>query len=289
METDQGQLSEAVRPGLRERIYRQVTDIAYRLRPEHPLEGLTYIPIATDAQLACYDQHKPLDIVVWNTFKGRRSEYYAVLDEHTRNADIILLQEFRHDVGLETAHRRMFARRDAGMAVSFYTQPNREAPTGVCTISSVRANKTQFLLSRYFEPVTRTPKMAMCTYYPFGRADCPPEDSLLVLNSHGINFRLRRPFLDQMLQFEDQLRHHHGPIILVGDFNTWEQGRVRILDAVARTIGLTHVRFPKGIKTVRGHELDRVYVRGGDVDKPQVLINSAASDHNMLSFQFRIH
>jgi endonuclease/exonuclease/phosphatase (EEP) superfamily protein YafD len=273
---------------LRERVYRQVTDFAYRLRPEQPLEGLAYIPIADAAQRPFYRRGEPISVVVWNTFKGRRAEYYAVLAEQTSDADLILLQEFRHDPALEAAHREIFVGRDAGLAVSFYTQPNQGAPTGVCTIASARSNKTLFLLSRYFEPVTRTPKMAMCTYYPFERSNCPPEDSLLVLNSHGINFRLRRPFLDQMLQFEDQLRHHRGPIILVGDFNTWERGRVEILEAVARTIGLSHVRFPQGIKTVRGHELDRVYVRGGAAVEPRVFVNAAASDHNMLAFQFII-
>jgi endonuclease/exonuclease/phosphatase (EEP) superfamily protein YafD len=89
-----------------------------------------------------------------------------------------------------------------------------------------------------------------------------------------------------MLQFEEHLRHHKGPMMLVGDFNTWEKGRVRILEAVAKSIGLTHVRFPPGIKNVRGHELDRVYVRGGDVIEPRVVANSAASDHSMLAFKF---
>jgi hypothetical protein len=61
-------------------------------------------------------------------------------------------------------------------------------------------------------------------------------------------------------------------------------GRVRILDAVARSIGLTHVSFPPGIKKVRGHELDRVYVRGGTVGNQKVFVNPGASDHSMLSF-----
>jgi endonuclease/exonuclease/phosphatase (EEP) superfamily protein YafD len=269
-------------------MYRRITDIVYRLRPEQPTEGLEYIPISSAAQRPFFPRAVPLEIAVWNTFKGRRERYYNFLAEQTVDADLILLQEFRHDPVLEASHREIFAGRDAGMAVSFYTRPNREAPTGVCTVSTVRSIKTQFLLSRYLEPVTRTPKMAMCTYYPIGRPDCSPEEALLVLNSHGINFRLRRPFLDQMLQFEEQLRHHAGPIILVGDFNTWEKGRVRILEAVARSIGLMHVAFPRGIKTVRGHELDRVYVRGGDVSHQRVFVNAGASDHSMLSFQFSI-
>jgi endonuclease/exonuclease/phosphatase (EEP) superfamily protein YafD len=261
-----------------------LSSLAYRLRPQQPTEGLEYIPISSEARTSFFPKGVPLEIAVWNTFKGRREEYYDFLSKQTVNAELILLQEFRHDPILEASHRELFTGRDAGMAVSFYTRPNREAPTGVCTVSRVRSVKNLFLLSRYFEPVTRTPKMAMCTYYPIGSADCPPEQALLVLNSHGINFRLRRPFLDQMLQFEEKLRHHEGPIVLVGDFNTWEKGRVRILEAVAHSIGLTHVKFPSGIKKVRGHELDRVYVRGGNVINQRVFVNQGASDHSLLSF-----
>lgn len=269
-------------------MYRRFTDFTYRFQPEHPAEGLEYIPIASEARRPFFPRGAPLEIDVWNTFKGKREQYYNFLAQQTANADLILLQEFRHDPQLEASHRQIFAGRDVGMAVSFYTRPNQEAPTGVCTGSTVRSIKTMFLLSRYFEPVTRTPKTAMCTYYPIERPDCRPEQALLVLNSHGINFRLRRPFLAQMLQFEAQLSQHQGPIILVGDFNTWEQGRIRILEAVARNIGLSHVRFPPGIKSVRGHELDRVYVRGGRAIEQHVLVNNGASDHSMLSFQFVI-
>jgi endonuclease/exonuclease/phosphatase (EEP) superfamily protein YafD len=268
-----------------EPFYRRLTDLSYSLRPEHPLEHLVHIPIAAAARQPSFPRASPLNIIVWNTYKGRGKQYYDALAEHTGGADLILLQEFRHDPLLEATHREIFLHRDADMAVSFYTRPAQGAPTGVCTVSTVRALKTRFLLSRYFEPVTRTPKMALCTYYPVERADCPPDESLLVLNSHGINFRLRRPFLDQMLQFEEQLCAHRGPIILVGDFNTWERGRVRILEQVAAKVGLAHVRFPQGIKAVRGHELDRVYVRGGDALGQRVMVNRAASDHSMLSFQ----
>lgn len=279
---------KAALSSMRNIVQQRITDFVYRIRPEQPAQGLEYIPISSEAYKAFYSKNAPLEIVVWNTFKGRRERYYDLLSEQTEATDLILLQEFLHDTALEASHREIFAGRDAGMAVSFYTRPNQAAPTGVCTISSVRSVKTIFLLSRYLEPVTKTPKMAICTYYPIERADCPPEQSLLVLNSHGINFRLRRPFLDQMLQFEEQLRHHVGPIILVGDFNTWEKGRVRILEQVAQKIGLTHITFPPGIKTVRGHELDRVYVRGGVAMQPRVFVNAAASDHNMLSFKLSI-
>lgn len=287
--TDHSTAAQGVRgggmPRLSTRLQQRLARLTYRLRPEQPSEGLEYIQIASGAQQTHFPTQTPLTVVVWNTFKGRRERYYDVLAAQAGDADLILLQEFRHDPTLEAAHQQLFAERDAGMVVGFYTQANHTAPTGVCTISSARAMRTIFLLSRYREPVTRTPKTAICTYYCFGGEQQPPEEALVVLNSHGINFRLRRPFLDQMLQFEAQLRHHRGPMILVGDFNTWERGRVRILEELAGTLGLQAVRFPPGVKTFRGHELDRVYVRGGEVRQPRVVVDRLASDHSMLAFQ----
>lgn len=280
--------SSVVMARIRDRLAHQIRGLAYRIRPEHPPEGLEFILISQRAQRSWFPRGVPLEIGVWNTFKGRRERYYDVLSTQAADAELLLLQEFRHDPRLEAAHAEFFAKRDAGIAVSFYTERNQMAPTGVCTVSSVRSIKTLFVLSRYFEPVTRTPKMAMCTYYPIENAECTSTQSLLVLNSHGINFRLRRPFLDQMLQFEERLRHHQGPIILVGDFNTWERGRVRILEAVTHGIGLSRVAFPPGIKKVSGHELDRVYVRGGEAIDQQVFVDRRASDHGLLSFKFRI-
>jgi endonuclease/exonuclease/phosphatase (EEP) superfamily protein YafD len=289
LESSSLQASETPLERLRNIFYYRLTDLAYRLRPEHPLDGLAHVPITAQAQRHYVRRGEQLKIAVWNTFKGRRGQYYPLLAQHTQDSDLILLQEFRHDPVLEAYHDEIFRGRDADMAVSFYTRPQRTAATGVCTVSSVRAQRTLFLLSRYFEPVTRTPKMALCTYYAYACADCPPDQALLVLNSHGINFRLRRPFRDQMLQFEEKLCEHNGPIILVGDFNTWERGRVRMLDAVAAKVGLSHVRFPSGIKSIRGHELDRVYVRGGEVDGQRIVRNRAASDHSMLLFQLTLH
>jgi len=273
-------------PRLSHRVQQRLAELAYQLRPEQPTSELAYTSIASAAARPYFERGAAIEVAVWNTFKGKRERYYDILSQQTAGADLILLQEFRHDPALEASHQAMFVGRDAGLAVSFYTQPNQSAPTGVCTVSSVRASKTQLLLSRYLEPVTKTPKMALCTAYPLDRPDCSPEQALLVINSHAINFRLRRPFLDQMLQFEAQLRHHAGPIILVGDFNTWEQGRVRILEAVARRLGLAHVRFPSGIKSVGRHELDRVYVRGGAAQGQRVFADSAASDHSLLGFRF---
>ena len=116
----------------------RLSDLAYRLRPEQPPAGLEYISISAEARRPFFPKGVPLKIAVWNTFKGRRERYYDFLAEKTVDAELILLQEFRHDPFLEASHRDMFKNRDAGMAVSFYTRPNQESPTGVCTVSSTR-------------------------------------------------------------------------------------------------------------------------------------------------------
>jgi len=247
---------------------------------------LEYVQICAAARDSFFPAGQPLEIDVWNTFKGRREKYYDLLCEQTGDAHLVLLQEFRHDPVLEASHRELFEGRDASMAINFYTRRNQEAPTGVCTISAVRPVRTIALTSKYLEPITRTPKTALCTYYLVGSADCPLDQSLVVLNSHSINFRLRRPFRHQMQQLEEQLTRHQGPIILVGDFNTWEKGRAQILEDVAKKIGLERVRFPEGVKKVRGHELDRVYVKGGKPKNQRVSVDHEASDHSMLSFEF---
>ena len=62
-----------------------------------------------------------------------------------------------------------------------------------------------------------------------------------------------------------------GFLLDAGSFrylNTGDAGREveeRILEMVAQNLALTRVMFPAGVKSVRGYELDRVYVRGGVV------------------------
>src|SRR3712207_1822672 len=85
-------------------MQRRIADLAYRVRPEHPIEGFEYIPISFGAQKPFLGRGVPLEIDVWNTFKGRRDRYYDFLSEQTADAELILLQEFRHDPVLEASH-----------------------------------------------------------------------------------------------------------------------------------------------------------------------------------------
>src|SRR5581483_2648120 len=93
------------------RMQRRLSDLAYRLRPDQPPEGLAYTEIAGSARHAFFSPGMPIEIAVWNTFKGHRERYYDILTARTAGADLILLQEFRHDPALEESHQAMFAGR----------------------------------------------------------------------------------------------------------------------------------------------------------------------------------
>src|SRR4051794_9556866 len=92
--------------------HRQLDSLVYRLRPDHPAQGLEYIPIASAAHKPFFPTGVPLEIDVWNTFKGRRERYYDFLAEQTADAELMLLQEFCHDPGLALSHQQIFAGRD---------------------------------------------------------------------------------------------------------------------------------------------------------------------------------
>lgn len=60
--------------------------------------------------------------------------------------------------------------------------------------------------------------MSLCSYYKINGS----KESLLVINTHVVNFATTeafRTFIGELLQV---IREHQGPLILGGDFNTWE-------------------------------------------------------------------
>lgn len=89
------------------------------------------------------------------------------------------------------------------------------------------------------------------------------------------------------------MAQHDGPIIMAGDFNTWSDARLTLVDSLARTLRLEEITgFQRGRKTgdldlallnwVFGVDqelpLDRVYRRGFAAASAQVLPNDS-SDH----------
>ena len=92
-----------------------------------------------------------------------------------------------------------------------------------------------------------TPKVSLITEFPL-----PNGKSLLTVNVHLLNFERwgDMKISDQLEDLRSLLTNHHGPIIVAGDFNTWNEKRLRLVEGLARDLKLTEVMdFPTGRTT----------------------------------------
>jgi endonuclease/exonuclease/phosphatase (EEP) superfamily protein YafD len=134
------------------------------------------------------------------------------------------------------------------------------------------------------EPLTKTKKMLLATVYP---SDIP-EQSLLVVNSHIINFVSFEKYKAHLAQVFQSLKHHNGPILLAGDFNTWNAKRLKCFSDLAMSFSLTEVKMNRQprLNHLLQH-LDHIYCRGLDVIDAQVHEDINSSDHYPISLVLR--
>jgi len=130
---------------------------------------------------------------------------------------------------------------------------------------------------RTYEPFFPLPKSAIVTHFRLvGR-----RQQLAVVDLHGINFSLGlRRFRKQLEAVAKELKHHDGPMIFAGDFNTWSVRRNNVLGEVTKRLGLVEVEpVPDDRRRAFGQHLDHLFVRGYSVvDARSCEVKS--SDHN---------
>jgi endonuclease/exonuclease/phosphatase (EEP) superfamily protein YafD len=126
--------------------------------------------------------------------------------------------------------------------------------------------------------------MLLATVYPLSAV----EPSLLVVNSHIINFVSFEKYKAHLNQVFQTLEHHAGPILLAGDFNTWNGKRLKYFSDRARAFALEEVpmkRQPK-LSHLLQH-LDHIYCRGLEVVDAKVHTDIHTSDHYPISLSLR--
>jgi len=121
---------------------------------------------------------------------------------------------------------------------------------------------------------------------------------------HCLNFERwgTLKFGAQLAALKALMATHKGPILLAGDFNTWNQRRLRLVTALARELQLTEVGEFSGALTTGDHQstvvnwllgidrtlaLDRVYYRGLSPLSATVL-PLTSSDHRALQVTFAV-
>jgi len=110
-----------------------------------------------------------------------------------------------------------------------------------------------------------------------------------VVNIHAINFVLHWYYRKELLQLVERIREIEGPMILCGDFNSWNKKRYMTMMEFVKDLGLEQVAFDsrKHIKSFNRQPLDYVFYRGLSIVSQKVLDIPTVSDHNPLIVRFK--
>ena len=219
-----------------------------------------------------------ISLLNWNIYKSNRENWAKDLHDFIKEQDIVTIQEAH----LNDKLQNVFARHNYHWTLNaaFHV---KNKPSGVMIASRVTALNTCGL--RHIEPIIRTPKTALISYYPIKNTS----QILLVANIHSINFTLgTSAYQRQIDQLFQMAIKHDGPVIIAGDFNTWSQARMSILERHAKSARLSSLDYSNHIRThVFGNALDHVFYRGlKPLNHHSWKVNS--SDHNPTSVKFKL-
>jgi len=223
-----------------------------------------------------------IEILVWNVFKCKKKGWQTDFTTLIHDKDLILLQE----AILNSAFDNLFNKssQHQWIMASSFMNLKTNIETGVKTGSTVVAEKHYFSASIHGEPITKTKKMLLATEYPLGTLG----QSLLVINAHIINFVSFEKFSAHLGQISKTLEHHDGPILLAGDFNTWNGKRLNYFNQLAKSFSLTEVEMTRQPRLNHLYQhLDHIYCRGLDVVDVQVHTHIHSSDHYPISLSLR--
>ncbi len=210
-----------------------------------------------------------LRIFVWNIHKAVDPRLSADFADLAFGADISLFQEsVSNNVflrSLTTANPKL------GWSMTKSFQQSDSSYTGVATGASVKPLQEKVIVSNITEPITKTPKTILLSEFAISNST----ETLLVANIHGINFVSLESYKIQIHQLFDAIRSHHGPLIVAGDFNTWDPNRLIYLHKTFAPLGLVQVTTPiAGLL-----DLDHIFLRGL---KPRFIFDFSyihSSDH----------
>ncbi len=204
-----------------------------------------------------------ISILVWNLHKDKDEGMHQDLDSLSKDKDLVLAQEFLRNSKFE-AHKQF----QWVMAAQFHLKDN--VPTGVAVGAHVPALKEGYTRTVDLEPFVKSPKVQTITSYPLeGR-----EDSLLIVNLHGMRMRDTAALQRQLDQASDAIAAHKGPAIYAGDFNTKNKDRNKMVDSWMAKRG-----FKVAIKV----KLDAIWTRGLKTVEAKELTEIVSSDHKPLT------
>lgn len=226
-----------------------------------------------------------ITLASWNAQKfhtGQSVEDLQALIEQQK-PDIVFVQESRADL-VRMEHIGGY------FAEAWSTPWPGGITTGALTLSRVAPDRVEPVPSKHGEFFSIAPKVFLITEYAL-----PDGEILLAVNVHLVSFERWRllSFRSQLDDLKAIIENHRGPVIMAGDFNTWSQKRLGLVQELAEQLGLKEVTdFPSGRTTAdmrlaflnrllgikKDFPLDRIYQRGFTSHSAQVLPCNS-SDH----------
>ncbi|PJG82244.1 endonuclease/exonuclease/phosphatase family protein [Caviibacterium pharyngocola] len=216
-------------------------------------------------------------LLVWNMHKGQDQGWQTALSEFAEDRDFLLLQEISENMSLPA---EISARFSTALYVSAFRYRGELSGVGALTPFIPQT----YCVGASTEPWIRIPKVGNAMIFPLENSE-----SLLVINVHLVNFEWYPTYYKRQLEAMLALAAaHRGPIILSGDFNSWNQGRLTFLRETAQQYQLTEATFQPDYRLrFFGHPLDWVFVRGLKVVQATT-VETDSSDHNPLLLELKL-
>lgn len=229
--------------------------------------------------------------LVWNIHAGAHEDFNHEFKKLSRNMHLGLFQEVDLNDSLESA---LLMADLAYTHARSYISPISGDKKGVAIGSVSPAQLTRALRSPVSEFGVATPKAVLLQTFKLENR----KEELLVVNVHAINFVTNKMFYSHIDQILKAIKSHKGPMLIAGDFNTWNDQRLTYLDRqmskqlIARAhLGRGRSQFPDigrwfGVQT--GGAFDQVYTRGVKLRFAEVHAWANSSDHKPIEIHFSI-
>ena len=235
-------------------------------------------PISTQSELTHLPD--PFSLICWNLHKIDFSQLQP------RNIEQLLGIEDMHVLSLQEA--RVQKDQSHCFGLPFMMSPNiqtRSNTFGAITASAYQQKTHHQFITRSRELGFTTHKSAITTQFLL-----TDNSTLTHVNIHAINFVPLMIFKRELQLLLKSIQSIEGPLILSGDFNTWNKARVKVLNKSTQKLGLTQVKFDdqKPIKTLNRQPLDHVFYRGLKLLDSRAINVPKISDHNPIIAQFTL-
>lgn len=258
-----------------------ILDRYYKVLPES--QSHTQHGLASQREL----DSESIKVFVWNIKKTQQVGWRQEFENYSEKQDIFLLQEvYQNDLFNTTTNSMNGIRWDMG--ISFMYRMYNDTPTGTMIGSSVEPSFIKVRHSIDSEPLVGTPKSMTFAKYPVSGQD----QTLLVISVHGINLTDYDSFRKQMIQAEEEITKHKGPVVFAGDFNTRTKGRTNYLFEMVKRLKLETVNFKNAeyrmVWKFTKNYLDHGFIRGLSVKSAEVIKESRGSDHKPLALELAI-